>query len=401
MNICLLSNKYPPDPGGLAISTQRLARGLAAAGQTVHVCVPTPDHAPGRVRQRIENGLTVHRFGLFKRVDDTHAFWFEQIAGLQRRLGFDLLHGYYLVGAGFVTVYAGRYLNLPAVISARGNDLDRAVFNPGRLSAILWALTNADAVTAVSQDLARCAGVLAPAGRVQVIPNGVDTRHFAPAPPDPELKVHLGLPPEAPLVGFVGEARLKKGLTLLLPAFAQTVETAATAGRPRPALLLVGDIRAGDADIWRVFKAQNPHLQLYHVPQVEPERLPQFYNLIDVLTLPSLQDGLPNALLEGMACERAIVASHVGGIPDALRHDDNGLLVPPGDAEALAQALDRLLAAPAARRQALGQAARQTVIQDFSPEAELTKNLELYRHLSSHSTTLDKPAADGLEPPAR
>jgi phosphatidylinositol alpha-1,6-mannosyltransferase len=401
MNICLLSDKYPPDPGGLAISTQRLARGLVTAGQTVHVCVPTPDHAPGQVTRSTENGLTVHRFGLFKRVDETQAYWFEQIAGLHRRLGLDLLHGYYLVGAGFVTVYAGRYLNLLAVISARGNDLDRAAFNPGRLSAILWALANADAVTAVSRDLARRACALAPASRVQVIPNGVDTRHFAPVPPDLKLKARSGLPAQAPLVGFVGEARLKKGLTLLLPAFAQAVETAARTGRPRPALLLVGDIRAGDADIWRVFKAQNPHLKLYHVPQVEPERLPQFYNLIDVLALPSLQDGLPNALLEGMACARAIVASNVGGIPDALRHDENGLLVPPGDAGALAQALDQLLAAPLERRQALGQAARQTVMRDFSPETELAKNLELYRHLSHRSTTLDKPAADVPEPPAR
>jgi len=380
--ICLLADKYPPDPGGLAISTRRLARGLVRHGHTVHVCVPAQTPAPGEVRRTEEEGVIVHRLGAHRRLDDTQASWFDQIVRLQREAGFDLLHGYYLVSAGFVTVYAGRYLGLPTVVSARGNDLDRTVFNPGRAASILWALTHADAVTAVSNDLARRARTLAPAAPVQVIHNGVDATSFIPGPPDPALKTRLRLADQSPLIGFVGEARLKKGLTILLPAFAQIAAAARAAGDPVPSLLLVGDIRPDDADVWRVFKAQHPDLALHQVPQLEQAQLLPLYHLLDVLVLPSLQDGLPNALLEGMACERAVIATTVGGIPDAVQHNHNGLLIPPGEVDALVRAIGELLAAPD-RRASLGRAARQTVIEHFTPATELAKNLELYRQLLS------------------
>jgi glycosyltransferase involved in cell wall biosynthesis len=98
------------------------------------------------------------------------------------------------------------------------------------------------------------------------------------------------------------------------------------------------------------------------------------------LLLPSLQDGLPNTLLEGMACARPVIASSVGGIPDALHDGENGLLVPPGDVDALAAATLQLLSQPD-RREQLGNAARATVIRDFSPARELNKNLALYQQL--------------------
>lgn len=380
MKICLLSDKYPPDPGGLAISAQRLARGLAAAGHTVHVSVLSEAGLPGQVSQSRQDGLTIHRLGLSRRVDDTRTDWFEFVTGLHRQIGFDLLHGYYLAGAGFVAVYAAAYLGLPSVVSARGNDLDRTIFNLGQAAAILWALNQASAVTTVSEDLARKARALAPDCRPEVVFNGVDADQFTPAAPDLALKRELGLAPETPVIGFVGEARLKKGLAILLPAFARAVRAAAGAGRPLPALLLIGGLRPDEADIWQVFKAKNPDLALSSLPYLEHERMPAYYRLLDLVAIPSLRDGLPNALLEAMACERAVIASEAGGIPDALRHGQNGLLLPPGQVEPLAEAILELLALPERRRE-LGRAARQTILNDFTPAAELARNLAIYRSL--------------------
>jgi glycosyltransferase involved in cell wall biosynthesis len=380
MKLCLLSDKYPPDPGGLAISAQRLARGLAAAGHTVHVSVLSQAGLPGQVSQNQQDGLTIHRLGLSRRIDDTRTDWFESVARLHRQVGFDLLHGYYLAGAGFVAVYAAGYLGLPSVVSARGNDLDRTIFNPGQAASILWALSQAGAVTTVSQELARKACALVPTCRPQVVFNGVDAEQFAPASPDLALKQELGLAVETPLIGFVGEARLKKGLAILLPAFARVARVAAKAGQPRPALLLIGGLRPDEADIWQVFKAKNPDLALYSLPYLEHKRMSAYYRLLDLAVIPSLRDGLPNALLEAMACERAVIASDVGGIPDALRHGENGLLTPPGQVEPLAEAMLELLAAPERRRE-LGQAARQTILNSFTPAVELARNLEIYRAL--------------------
>lgn len=376
MRICLLSDKYPPDPGGLAVSVQRLADGLQQAGHAVCVIAPDVTLPPGQLRHIVAENLTIDRFGAARREDDTRVDWFERAVRRHGEAPFDVVVGYYLVGAGFVATYVGRYLGIPVVVSARGNDLERAVFAPARGGGVLWALQQADAVTAVSHDLGRKARALAPMANVTVIHNGVDATLFHPTAPDAGLRQQLGIPDGAPVFGFVGEARSKKGLAVLLLALAQL----AASGQPEAWLLLVGGVRQEEQEMLRVFQAQQPQVHAIVVPYLPPQALVAYYNLFDILLLPSLRDGLPNAVLEGMACECAIVATNVGGIPDALRHEENGWLVAPGDVEGLATAVAYLLARPDLRAQ-LGRAARQTVRQQFTPQRELQANLHLYHGL--------------------
>jgi glycosyltransferase involved in cell wall biosynthesis len=139
-------------------------------------------------------------------------------------------------------------------------------------------------------------------------------------------------------------------------------------------------VRQDDAPVLEVFQRQNPTLRVRVVPNVAHEDLPAYYHLADLLVLPSLRDGMPNALLEGMACGKATVASNVGGIPDVLNHGDTecGLLVPAGDVGALADAMRELLIDPA-RRERMGSAALATVLTHFTPEQELEGNLRVYR----------------------
>jgi len=375
MNILILTDKYPPQIGGLAISTRRLAHGLAQAGHSVSVSTLDTSVAPGSVSAADDAGVTVYHIGAYRRADDTLADWFDHVVALHTARRLDVIHAMYITQQAFVAVSAGRYLEVPSVISARGNDLDRASFDPGKFSQIFWSLQNADAVTAATRDLARKARAFAPGRQVHWIPNGVDTTLFAPGPRDDALASSLGLG-NAPVIAFVGEARQKKGLTILLPAFARVCAR----HDKRPSLLLVGGVRRDDAPILDVFRRQNPTLDVHVVPGVAHQELPPYYRLADVLVMPSLHDGMPNALLEGMACECAIVASNVGGIPDAVRDGENGVLVPPGDADVLADAMSALLAEPSRRIQ-LGRAARATVMADFAPAQEIERNLEIYRAL--------------------
>jgi glycosyltransferase involved in cell wall biosynthesis len=395
MNIALLTEKYPPDPGGLAVSVARLARLLAAsaspkgaASHRVHVFAPSSALAPGEIASGAQSTVYVERIGVHKRADDTLAAWSDALAAAHARAPFDVLHAYFVTQAGFLAVYAGRVLGVPSVVSARGNDLDRAVFDPGKAAHTLYALQHAGAVTANSRDLLRKAQALAPGRAVTLVPNGVDTALFAPGPPDPALRRALGLG-DLPVIGFVGEARAKKGLATLLLA-ARAVSASCLHPRRGPkgvaqrrpvTLLLAGGVRSGDdADLLKVFRKQNPDLPVMVVPHQPLEAMPAIYQLIDVLALPSLHDGLPNALLEGMACARAIVATPAGGIPDALQDGANGALVPPGDAAALAAALEALLADDA-RRARLGAAARETVLQEYTLERELAGTLAVYREV--------------------
>jgi glycosyltransferase involved in cell wall biosynthesis len=160
-----------------------------------------------------------------------------------------------------------------------------------------------------------------------------------------------------------------------LLAFREVAQT-----RPA-ALMLIGGVRAGDDEsLVTIFQKQNPDLPLIVTPYMPHDALPAYYRALDVLALPSLQDGLPNALLEGMACGCAVVASTAGGIPDVLRHGENGLLVPPRDSTALAFAITTLLDDPAERAR-LGENARATVLRDYAPEQELERNLAVYRQI--------------------
>ena len=386
MRIALLSDTFPPDQGGLAVSAERLALGLAGAGHSVEVFAPAAEPA----REWDGPGLAVRRVARRRRPEDTLSGWFDALAARHQTAPFDLLHAYFAVQSGFVAVYAGRYLGLPSVVSARGNDLDRAVFDPGRAAHILFALQHASALTTNARELARKAQALAPGRSVAVIPNGVDAARFAPdACPEAreaaraQIRAALrGLPVAGgadvetlPLIGFVGEARAKKGLAVLLLALRSLA-------RERPAaLLLVGGVRPGaDQETLAVFQRQHPELPVLVIPPVGRAELPGYYGLLDLLVLPSLHDGLPNALLEGMACGCAVVGARAGGIPDALRDGASGLLVPPGDPEALAACMRALLDQPE-RRRLLGRAARAAVLRDFTIDAELAANLALYREL--------------------
>jgi glycosyltransferase involved in cell wall biosynthesis len=381
MKIAFLSEKYTPDIGGLAISAERIARLLASAGHQVHIFAPTGSLPAAETRSYASNGISVTRFGARKRVDDTLVDWFELLVQEHARAPFDVIHAYFLTQAGFVAAYVGRYLNIPSVVSARGNDLERAVFDPSRASHILYSLQHASAVTTNANELARKARALVPNLEVRVIPNGVDTGLFKPLLRNNALAESLSLlnggqlETPARVVGFAGELREKKGLRSLLGAYAQVT-------RKGPAtLLIVGDVRAGeDMQAFQEFKLSNPQAQVVVTGFVSANDMPAYYALMDIFVQPSLRDGLPNALLEAMACEKPVLATPVGGIVDAVLDCKNGRLVSTSNADELASAMDELLTNEDLRNE-LGRAGRQTILDKFTLQSELDGNLSVYRRL--------------------
>jgi len=376
MKIALLSEKYTPDLGGLAISVGRLGHLLAAAGHEVRAFSPTSSLSPSERRTLTHSGIRVTRFGAHKRVDDTLVDWFELIVEEHRREPFDLLQGYFLPQAGFVTVYAGKYLNLPSVVSIRGNDVERAAFDPSRFSHVMYALQNADVVTTNATELARKAKAFVERD-VVLIPNGVDTERFKPMPRNEALAGALGTgtKEERAVMGFVGELREKKGLSTLFDAYAQINKTRPTT------LLIVGEIRAGeDRQTFDEFRSTNPDSRIIVTGYVAHEDLPAYYALMDVFVHPSLRDGMPNAVLEAMACGKMVIATAVGGVTDVIQDGVNGMLVPVHEAgrleAAIAEALDQ-----SEKRDQLGRSARETVLHQFTLEKELQANLAIYQQL--------------------
>ena len=381
MKVLILSEKYPPEPGGVSVSTHRLAHGLASKKLQVWVSTMTTALPPGVIEASKDQAVRVLRSGLFPRADDSGAVWFEHTLRLCLEEHIDLLHAIYLTQPAYVAVLAGHTLGLPSVISARGNDLERTAFDPAKFSQIAWALQKASAVTAVTRDLQHKAQIIG--GReVALVPNSVDSGMFTPGEPDEALLCVIGVD-SRPIIAFIGEARLKKGLTTLLPAFGQLSQQSS---QP-PVLLFIGGIRKDDNPVVQVYQKQHPSADIRIIPHLPHDLLPPYYHLADVLVIPSLRDGLPNTLLEGMACAKAIVATRVGGMADVLCQNgiEDGLLIPPGDTGALTQAMDRLLNDGGLRR-VLGQAARKTIETHYTLEHELGRNLEVYRRVSPGQT---------------
>ena len=185
---------------------------------------------------------------------------------------------------------------------------------------------------------------------VRHTPNVVDAARFSPAP-RPDLEV-------VPTLGFAGVLRPAKGLSTLIAAHERLL-----LARPSLRLLLVGGVAAAHAAAVRGRRGVEV------LPWCGPDELPARYARCDVLAFPSDAEGLSNALLEAMACARPCVASRAGGGPEALEHGRSGLLVPPGEPEALAAAVLSLLDDPD-RARALGEAARARVVATFGPDRE-------------------------------
>ncbi|HSG44097.1 MAG TPA: glycosyltransferase family 4 protein [Anaerolineales bacterium] len=372
MNIALLTEKYTPDIGGLAISSDRFARSLSSTGHTVRVFSPTLSLPPSEKQSLFSNGVSITRFGASKRVDDTLVDWFELIIEEHKKNPFDVLHAYFLPKAGFVAAYAGKYLDIPSVVSIRGNDIERAAFDPAKFSHVMYALQNASAVTTNASELVKKSKAFIDR-EVVLVPNGVDTEQFKPLERNENLANTLGL--STPVIGFVGELRKKKGLGIILSAYAH-------ASKARPlALLIVGEVRQGeDKKVFEEFQIANPNANIVVTGYVLPKDLPTYYSLIDVFIHPSLRDGMPNAVLEAMACEVPVIATPVGGIKDIIHDGKNGVIVSINDPSLLAEKITKLLDDPDSQKP-MAKSARELIVEKFTPEKELKASLQIYRNL--------------------
>jgi glycosyltransferase involved in cell wall biosynthesis len=202
--------------------------------------------------------------------------------------------------------------------------------------------------------------------KVITIRNGVDLAGWSPSKIDRQKKrMELRLAGTDVLVGAIGRLDRQKGFSTLIEAMAGLKDTAL-----RCAILGGGPEHDRLAALIRKHELERTVWLLG-----EKDEIPAWLAAFDLYCLPSLWEGLPNALLEAMALGLPAVASNVDGVPEAVTDGKDGLLVPPAQPAALARAL-RTLADDAARRAALGAAAKATVSERFT----LRRMIAEYEH---------------------
>jgi glycosyltransferase involved in cell wall biosynthesis len=199
-----------------------------------------------------------------------------------------------------------------------------------------------------------------PAGRVFSIPTGVALEEFAPREPDPARRARLEIPGEAFIFGCVAVLRSWKGHLFLLEAFRELLDHGA------PAFLVL----VGDGPYRPVIKGKVRELALQsrvHLTGYQHEVAP-WLALMDTVVLASYaNEGVPQALLQALAMAKPVVSTNIGGIPEIILPGQTGLLVPPKNPHALAQAMRRLMEDRELGRQ-LGSQGRQLVQEYFSLE---------------------------------
>jgi glycosyltransferase involved in cell wall biosynthesis len=199
----------------------------------------------------------------------------------------------------------------------------------------------------------------------------VDPSRYA-VPAEPGLRASLGIPAEAKTIGVVARLIAYKGHRFFLQACQEIKRR-----HPRATFLLIGDgPEAGS------LAALSRQLGLQEAVRFLGTRsdIPQLLSLLDVVALPSLEEGFPNVVLEAMAAGKPVVATRVGGTPEAVIHRETGLLVPPKDPRALADAILEVLDDPQ-RANAMGQAGCERVRKAFDLSRMVQEIEALYEEL--------------------
>lgn len=238
---------------------------------------------------------------------------------------------------GFAGHLLARDLKLPLVIKVHGSDIHVLARARSQRKMVVRALNEAHKVVAVSRALAhRLVELGVREDNVAVVYNGVDCGTFHPSD-RLDARRRLGLESDGRHVLFVGNLVPGKGLDTLLAVAKRMVRTdngicfhLLGYGVLRPALETCTQ------------KEMPAHRVAFHGEKT-PEEISLWMNACDVLCLPSLSEGVPNVILEALSCGTPVVASDVGGVPEVLTSPDLGLLVPPGDVEALHGALTAAL----------------------------------------------------------
>jgi starch synthase len=370
--VSLLTREYPPEVyGGAGVHVEYLAREL---------------------RDLVD--LTVHCFGADR--PDAKAYWpWEALKGnaALETMSVDLAMTAGVAGAELVHSHTW-YANLAGHLSKLNYGIPHVATTHSLEPLRPWkeeqlgggyhlssfcertALENADAIVAVSgamrDDVLQCYPAIDPS-LVQVIHNGIDTEEYKPDLGTDVLE-RYGVDPSTPYVIFVGRITHQKGLEHLLdaaPMLDPNANLVLCAGAP------------DTPEIGERVRSRIPQLErTIWIEEMLPK--PQVIQLLThatVFVCPSIYEPMGIVNLEAMACETAVVASRVGGIPEVVAEGETGFLVEPGNAPELAERVNELLGDSelAAR---FGQAGRKRAVEHFSWRTIAERTADLYRSLA-------------------
>ena len=290
-----------------------------------------------------------------------------ELAAYLRRYEIDLVHAH-MFRAELIGIRAALAAGTPVILATVHSSRVRS---PEDVAALASLSPQVDRLIVPSRAIAEKVRREGRGGPYTVIPNGVELSRFAiPAPPC-TLRDEYSIPCEEALVGVVARLEPEKGHRFLIEAFPGVLDRA-----PRTWLAIVGE-GSQAAELRAQAAALSSQARDRIIFTGRRDDISALTADLDIAVLPSLREAQGISILEAMARRKPVVASAVGGIPEVLTDGLDGLLVPPGDTQALAEALGRLARSPSLRER-IGEAGYQTVVERFSIEAMVRRVQDVY-----------------------
>ena len=385
MRICMFAVLLPAHiTGGMEIHSLALAIGIASRGHDVTII--TSRHPEGILEENIEGvrvcyskcrptsrlPLGMHAWELFEK--------------LHNQGPFDIIHSQSKSGLYYIRKGLFRAYGIPLVTTMHGTTFAgiKSHINRGfsifLIPKILFLLANhyinmrnfvssSDAVIAISREIEENMPKefgISPE-KIKTVYNGIDTKIFTPYD-SPLGEKYRG----KKIILSASVLHRQKGIQYLIRALGSL------SGKKQDIILLIagrGEYEKSLRQLVQELKLGEKVVFLGNLPNNE---LPDYYNIADIFVMPTVAvEGLPLVLLEAMACEKPVVASDIGGIPTVISDRENGLLIKPGDAKELGDAISLLLNR-ADLAKSIGENARRTIVEGFSRDIMVEKTLAVY-----------------------
>lgn len=352
---------YSLEVGGSEVLAWRIARGLRRTRR--YDCSLYAVDRGGPLSDALSRDGIKHK--AFSRKNRIDLRLLSHLASQMRADRIQLVHTHHLAQL----LYAGLAARLVGAKVVH-TEHDIHSLSSRRLQILLRVLSNlANVVTGVGDSVAAFLRdqVGIPSSKIKTIQNGIDIPSFHYATPIPRSV--WGWDKDDVVVGCVARLEPEKGVKFLLEAFRHLLSR-----QPNAKLLIVGDGRERE-----LLKSTAGLLGLNGSVQFLGTRsdIPELLATCDVIALPSVEEGLPMALLEAMAAGKPVVATKVGAIPEVIQHGRTGVLVPPASAASLAEALN-LLIEDQSTKKAIATEAYKVVQDQYSFNRMLLKYQDLY-----------------------
>lgn len=352
--LCLLANAASPH-------TQKWAIELSRRGWTVDLISFLPAQIPN-ISVHIVPKLLGGKIDFILRLH-----WVEKKI---RDLRPDLLHAHYATSFGFIGALSRER---PFIISAWGSDIfsfpRKSVFHRSLLS---WILGKADFLCSTSEIMAREMYRYIDKGNIiEVIPFGVDLRQFSP----PEQNENLSKKPV--VFGVAKYLQPIYGLDYLMKAFARVEKS-----HPGRVLLKIAGSGPELGRLQLLAKNLNISDKVEWLGEITNSEVARFYQELDVVVVPSLEESFGVTAVEASACARPIIASRVGGLPEVVIDGKTGIMVKSQNVESLAEAMEYMLQNPEERRR-MGQSGREFVQKNYDFQDNVTHMEQVYKTLLS------------------